>query len=208
MTNLHNEIVKYSRLLFERGFCASTEGNVSVRLKDGNFLITPSKRVKVFLSPRDLVVIDWSGNVVRGKGVPTTERFTHLEIYRQRPDAMAVVHAHPKFVTVASSLGRDPFAKPFLAETAMFFSNVRFAPFALPSTKEGAEAIRGLCEGADAIVADRHGAFTWGSDVESAFAVMDALEKIAEADYLARLTGEKVRYLDAKTIKALREVKY
>lgn len=206
--NLSNEIVKYARLLFERGYCAGTEGNLSARLKDGNFLITPSKRVKAFLSPQDLVVIDWSGNVVHGKGLPTTERFTHLEIYRQRPDAMAVVHAHPKFVTVASALGRDPFAKPFLAETAMFFANVRFAPFALPSTKEGAEAIRELCEGADAVVADRHGAFTWGADVESAFAAMDALEKIAEADYLARLTGGKVRYLDAKTIKALRGVKY
>lgn len=206
--SLSRELVKYSRLLYERRYSAGTEGNLSVRLSGGEFLITPSKRLKAFLVPRDMIVVDAGGCKLRGRGAPTTERFTHLSIYEQVPGAAAVIHAHPLFTTLATALGRDPFGEPFLAETAMFFSNVRVAPFALPSTTEGAEAVKGLAAGADAIVADRHGVFVWGATLEEAFAKLDSMEKVAEADYFARLSGGKVKTLDRAVVEKLRRVEY
>ncbi len=205
---LRNELARYSRLLSERGYSAGTEGNLSVRLPGGGFLVTPTRRVKAFLRPSDMVEIDASGRAVHRGGKPATERFTHLAIYRQAPEAFAVAHAHPLFTVVASALGRNPFAEPFLAEAAMLLANVRFAPFAAPSTEEGAAAVEGLVEGADAIVADRHGAFTWGATVEEAFAKLEVLEKVAKADYLARLAGEEIRFLDPGLIERLSKVKY
>lgn len=202
------EMARYAKLLYERRYCAGTEGNLSLRLGEGRFLITPSKRLKAFLGPRDMILTDSQGNKLCGRGNPTTERFTHLTIYAECPQARAVIHAHTLFSTLAAALGDNPFERPFLAEAAMFFSKVRIAPFALPSTREGAEAVRGLAAGADAIVADRHGVFVWGATLEEAFSKLDSLEKIAEADYFARLSGREIKYLDESVIERLRKVPY
>ena len=80
------EIVKFSKLMYEKDYVAASEGNISCRISENRILITPSKMIKKFLKGSDLVEINMEGEVVKGSHKPTTERFTHIEIYKQNPD--------------------------------------------------------------------------------------------------------------------------
>lgn len=206
--NICREIIKYSKLLYEREYCVASEGNISFRLGTDKILITPTKVLKAFITEKDLVEIDMKGNQTGGICKPTTERFTHLEIYRQNPDIKAVVHAHPFYTVLSTVLGTDPLDKIFLSEAAMFLKDVCFAPFAKPSTTEGSEAVRNLCAGKNAIVIDRHGSFTCGNDLQSAFSILEVLEKYCKMAYYAGLSGKQIRYIDDSVVEELKKICY
>ncbi|HQE83849.1 MAG TPA: class II aldolase/adducin family protein, partial [Candidatus Hydrogenedentes bacterium] len=99
---LREAICNVGRRLWEKGFVAATDGNISVRLSDERFLCTPSGVSKGFMAPNDLIVADASGNKVSGQGGVTSEFRTHLAAYEEREDIRAVVHAHPTKAIAAS----------------------------------------------------------------------------------------------------------
>src|SRR4051812_30358336 len=102
-----DEIVTVCRRLYEGGLIAGPDGNVSVRLETGAILITPSGRSKIDVTADTLVVVDASGRVIDGDGRPSSEMRMHLRIYQRRPDAHAVVHAHPPTATGFSVAGQS-----------------------------------------------------------------------------------------------------
>lgn len=208
LSEIKKKIVDYTKLIQLRGYTVASEGNISVRLPDGTFLITPTKIIKDFIVEDDLVIIDKEGNLVFGTKKPTSERFTHLAIYQKRPDIQVIVHAHPQYTILTTVLDSSPFESVFLSEAAMFLKKVAFARFAKPSTIEGAEAVREVCIDSDVIVIDRHGSFTFGNDVESAFSLLEILEKYCRMHYLASLSGKKVRYIDEAIVNELRAIPY
>jgi L-fuculose-phosphate aldolase len=208
LSEIKRKIVQYTKLVQLRGFTVASEGNVSARLSDGNIIITPTKIIKDFITEDDLVIIDKDGNHIEGSKRATSERFTHLAIYGERPDIDVIVHAHPVYTVLTTVLDTNPFEKMFLSEAAMFLKNVSFARFAKPSTKEGAEAVREVCLGSDVIVIDRHGSFTCAKDIESAFSLLEILEKYCRMYYLASLSGKDIRYIDDVIVKELREIPY
>jgi L-fuculose-phosphate aldolase len=177
MHEIKKKIVQYTRLTQSRGYTVASEGNISVRLPDGFVMITPTKVIKDFITEDDLVVVDMDGNHVDGARKATTERFTHLAIYKKRHDIDCIVHAHPVYTVLSTVLGTNPFEQVFISEAAMFLKKVAYTKFAMPSTKEGADAVRDVCTSSDVIVIDRHGSFTCGKDVESAFSLLEILEK-------------------------------
>ena len=202
------EIVNYSRMMYERGYVVATEGNISFRLSENRVLITPSALIKQFIKVSDLTEIDLEGNKVRGFRKPTTERFTHLEIYKQNPDIAAIVHAHPFYTVMASAIGKNPFEKMFLAEAGMFLKDVKIAPYAKPSTREGADAVRELCKETNILVLERHGSFTYGKDLSTAFSLLEIMEKVAKMSYFAELSGQKIAYLSDEEIGELKKIPY
>src|SRR5437867_5420832 len=90
-----NDIVEVGRRLYQKGFIAAADGNISVRMADDRILTTPSGRNKGRLGPEDLVVTDMQGRKVYGKYEPSSELEMHLVMYHERPEIGAVVHAHP-----------------------------------------------------------------------------------------------------------------
>src|SRR5512140_1717162 len=98
---LRNELIRVNRIVAERGLIRSSDGNISVRLNRSTLLITPSGVYKSSMTPEDLIVMNMDGKIARAKdGLhPTSETLMHLEVYRQRPDVQAVIHAHPPFST-------------------------------------------------------------------------------------------------------------
>lgn len=201
-------MVKYARLMYERGYSTASEGNISFRLGKNRILITPSKKIKKFVSEKDLVEIDMDGNLLRGRCKPTTERFSHLEIYRQNPDVRAVVHAHPFYSVLATVLGENPFEKLFLSEAGMFLKNVKIVPYARPSTPEGAEKIRAVSKDTGIIIIDRHGSFTYGENLEDAFSKLEILEKYSKMAYFANLSGKTIHYIDPQEVEELGKIPY
>ena len=209
--NIHEikkKIVSYTRLVQARGFTVASEGNISVRLPDGYILITPTKIIKDFITEDDLVVIDMDGNHIDGTRKATSERYTHCAIYKKRPDIDCIVHAHPIYTVLTTVLDTNPFEQMFVSEAAMFLKKVAIAHFAKPSTKEGADAVRDVCHDSDVIVIDRHGSFTCGRDIETAFSLLEILEKYCRMYYLALLTGKSIRYIDPAVVEELRAIPY
>jgi L-fuculose-phosphate aldolase len=202
------KIAEFSRLLYESGYVTATEGNISIRIAGNRVLISPSGYMKRFISYRDIVEIDMNGNPVKGNKNPASERFTHLEIYAHNPEIKAVVHSHPEFTVLSSALNRDPFSTPFLSEAAMFLSGVKYAPFASPSTKEGASVIRDVCKDTRIIIIEKHGIFTYGVSIEEAFSLTELTEKVARMDFFARLSGDNIKFLSKEEILALSKVDY
>src|SRR5215469_6966283 len=96
---LRAEIARFCHLIYEKSYVASTDGNVSARLPDGNIMCTPTICNKGFVKPEDMVIIDSKGHRIKGDRKASSEIAMHLLIYEMRHDAKAVVHAHPPCAT-------------------------------------------------------------------------------------------------------------
>ena len=109
------DIVEVGRRLYARGYVASNDGNISIRLDPDTILTTPKSVSKGFMTPDMMVVTDLSGRKIRGNRDASSELLMHLEVYKNRPDARAVVHAHPPTATGFAVAG-IPLDRAVLAE--------------------------------------------------------------------------------------------
>src|SRR6476659_5660379 len=132
---LRADIVEVGRRLYARAYTASNDGNISVRLGAGRLLMTPKSVCKGFMSPDMMCITDLEGKKLAGDRDPSSEMQMHLEVYRQRPDAIAVVHAHPPTATGFAVAG-IPLDRGVLAEVVTTLGSVPIAEYATPSTKE------------------------------------------------------------------------
>src|SRR5262249_22892202 len=105
---LRDALVEVGRRLYARGYTASNDGNVSTRLDGGRLLMTPKNVCKGFMTADMMVVTDLDGRKIAGDRDPSSEMQMHLEVYRQRSDAQAVVHAHPPIATGFALAGHPP----------------------------------------------------------------------------------------------------
>ncbi len=203
---LRREICAIGARMYERGFVAGTDGNVSARINLDRFLITPSGCCVGMMEPRDLVLIDEGGAVLDGRGRPSSERWMHIAAYTQRPDVMAAIHAHPP-VTVAMTVAGVPMSQCALPELIYSLGEIALTGYATPGTQEGAGAVRELVKRHDALVLDRHGSLTLGKSLLDAFFKLEKLEHGAHVLYMAHRLG-RVRDLppeEVAKLAALRE---
>lgn len=185
---LKEQICDISYKMWQLGWVAANDGNISCRLPDGNFLATPTGISKSFMTPDKLVKIDNQGRVIEGlEGyLPSSEIKMHLRCYADRPDVGAVVHAHPPVAT-AFALANEPIDSYCLIESAIVIGSIPIAPFGIPSTDEVPESIRPYLPEHDVILLQNHGALTLGSDLVTAYYRMESLELVAKQIFYARL---------------------
>jgi L-fuculose-phosphate aldolase len=185
---LRDAIVEVGRRLYARGYTASNDGNISVRLDRERLLMTPKSVCKGFMSPDMMCITDLDGNKLAGERDPSSEMQMHLEVYRQRPDANAVVHAHPPIATGFAVAG-IPLDRAVLAEVVTTLGSVPIAEYATPSTKELPEAVRKYVRAHDGMLLANHGALTLGTDLFGAYFKMETIEHFAKISLVARLLG-------------------
>src|SRR6476619_7941735 len=154
---LRAEIVEVGRRMYARGYTASNDGNISVRLDDRRLLMTPKSVCKGFMSPDMMCITDLEGKKLAGDRDPASEMQIHLEVYRQRPDAIAVVHAHPPTATGFAVAG-IPLDRAVLAEVVTTLGSVPIAEYATPSTREMPDAVRQYVKAHDGMLLANHGA--------------------------------------------------
>jgi L-fuculose-phosphate aldolase len=174
--------------LYEKGFVTATDGNVSVRLPNGNVLTTPTSLNKGKVKESDLVEVTLEGKTVTNDRKPSMELDMHLFIYQQRSDANAVVHAHPTYAT-GFATARIPLDKHLLPEVVFGLGAIPLARYATPSTKEVAESIAPYVKTSTAILLENHGVVTFGKDLDDAFFKMEKVEHAAHIAFVARLLG-------------------
>jgi len=185
---LRADIVEVGRRLYARGYTASNDGNISVRLDANRLLMTPKSVCKGFMDPAMMCITDLAGTKLAGDRDPSSEMQMHLEVYRQRPDAMAVVHAHPPTATGFAVAG-IPLDRAVLAEVITTLGSVPIADYATPSTKELPEAVRKYVKAHDGMLLANHGALTLGADLFGAYYKMETIEHFAKISLVARLLG-------------------
>jgi L-fuculose-phosphate aldolase len=185
------DICAVGRWLYERGYVASTDGNISVRLDSRRILTSPTCLSKGMMTPDDLVVIDGDGAKLSGSRNPSSEIGMHLLIYRRRADVNAICHAHPPTATGYAAAG-IPLNRAILAELVVTLGCVPVARYGTPGTPELAAGIEPLVQNHDAILMANHGVVAYGPDLLTAFFRMDTAEHSARVALVSRLLGKQV----------------
>ena len=187
---LRAEIVEVGRRMYARGYTASNDGNISARLGADRLVMTPKGVCKGFLTPDMMCITDLEGRKLQGERDPSSEMLMHLEVYRQRQDVQAVVHAHPPVATGFAVAG-IPLTRAVLAEVLTTLGSIPIAEYATPSTSELPAAVAKYIRAHDGMLLANHGALTVGVDLFSAYFKMETIEHFARISLVARLLGRE-----------------
>ena len=197
------DLVRASHALHSNGWVANHDGNVSVRLGGGRFLVTPTALSKADIRESWLAVTDDQGKVAEGEARAPSEFALHLGAYAERVDVGAIIHAHPPYATAMACAGKS--LTTFLPEAIVSIGlEVPITDFALPFGAAGAAPIRKLIKDYDALLLDRHGVITVGKNLEFALLRMELVEHMAKIYTLAQAHGG-VRALPAEILAPLLE---
>jgi len=190
--SLRADIVEVGRRLWTRGFVASNDGNISVRVGPDRLLMTPASVSKGFMTPDMMVVTDLNGALVSGAPgrKPSSEIKMHLVAYRERPDVGAVVHAHPPLSTGFAVAG-IPLDRAVLAEVVTTLGSIPIADYATPSTPALAESVAPYVRAHDGLLLANHGALALGKDLFGAYYKMETIEHFARISLVARILGRE-----------------
>lgn len=182
------EILRFGKMLHDRGLIAATDGNISVRLNQNSVLVTPTCICKGMMDSEDLLVVDMQGGRVAGFRDVTSEIGMHLTIYRMRPDINAIVHAHPPTATgfAACGLALD---QALISEVLLALGPVPLAHYATPGTSELSEALEPYIPNHDAVLMANHGVVTYGSDLMTAYMHMETVEHFAKIALVVKQLG-------------------
>lgn len=200
---LRLDIVEVGRRLWTRGFVASNDGNISVRLGPDRLLMTPASVSKGFMAPDMMVITDLDGTLVSGAPgrKPSSEAMMHLVAYRERPDVGAVVHAHPPLSTGFAVAG-IPLDRAVLAEVVTTLGSIPIADYGTPSTPELAAAVAPYVKIHDGLLLANHGALALGKDLFGAYYKMETIEHFARISLVARMLGRE-RLLSSEEVQRL-----
>ena len=184
------DIVEVGRRLWERGYVASNDGNISVRIDEHRLMTTPKSVSKGFMTADMMVVTDLSGRRLAGDRDPSSELKMHLQVYRDRPDARAVVHAHPPTATGFAVAG-IPLDRAVLAEVVTTLGSIPIAEYATPSTDELPQACSKYLKAHDGLLLANHGALAIGPDLFTAYYRMETIEHFAKISLVTRMLGQE-----------------
>ncbi len=187
---IKDQICDICHKMWQLGWVAANDGNVSVKLPDGNFLATPTGMSKCFITPEKLVKINSKGEVLEGApGLrPSSEIKMHLCCYAERDDVGAVLHAHPPTAT-GFAVANKALDEYTMIESVIAIGSVPVTPYGTPSTDEVPDAIRPYLPYHDVMLLQNHGALTVGSDLITAYYRMETLEMFAKITLTAHLLG-------------------
>jgi L-fuculose-phosphate aldolase len=202
---LRADIVEAGRRMYARGYVASNDGNISIRLDDATILTTPKSVSKGFMTPDMMVVVDLDGKKIRGTRDASSELLMHLEVYKNRPDARAVVHAHPPVATGFAVAG-IPLDRAVLAEVVTTLGSIPIAEYGTPSTPELPAAVRKYVKAHDGLLLANHGALTIGPDVYAAYYKMETIEHFAKISLVTRQLGRE-NLLSREEVHRLQELR-
>lgn len=205
---IREQICTFCFEMWQMGWVAANDGNISVKLDNHTILTTPTGIRKKNLSLDELVLTDDFGMILDAlPGYrPSSELKMHLRCYREREDITAVVHAHPPTAT-GFAAAHIPLNEYSVIETVLTLGDVPITPYATPSTEEVPDSIAPFLLNHDALLLANHGALTVGADLTAAFSRMETLELFAKISLNARLLGgaKEISREKAKNLIALRE---
>ena len=187
---IKKQICEIGKRIYNRGMVASNDGNISVKLKDNEFLCTPTGVSKGFMTPEYICKVDAKGNVLQAyEGFkPSSEIKMHMRVYKERPDVNSVVHAHPVYATSFAIAG-IPLTEPIMPEAVIALGCVPIAEYGTPSTEEIPDAVSKYLPYYDAVLLENHGALAFSDSLLNAYHKMESVEFYAQLLYQAKMLG-------------------
>ena len=187
-SKIREDICRFGRSLFERGLTPGSSGNISVRLDDGGWLVTPTNASLGFLDPARISRLDANNRLTAGDA-PTKEIPLHAALYETRGSARAVVHLHSTHSVAVSMLPElDPRAAlpPMTPYYLMRCGPTALVPYYRPGDAAVAGAIKGLAGKYASVLLANHGPVVAGETLESAVFATEELEETAKLYLLLR----------------------
>ncbi|MCE8039541.1 3-oxo-tetronate 4-phosphate decarboxylase [Halomonas sp. MCCC 1A11062] len=201
---LREQISTLGKSLFDRGLTMGSSGNISVRLDDGGWLMTPTNACLGRLDPARISRLDGQGQWLDGDK-PTKEQFLHMAMYAERPQSGAIVHLHSTHSVAVSCLpGIDhcDCIPPLTAYYVMRVGKLPLVPYHVPGDPKLGDAVRGLAGQHSAVLLANHGPVVAGKDLEAAVYATEELEETAKLFLLLR--GENPRALNEEQVAELK----
>ncbi len=208
MINAHRikqDICDIGRRIYDRGFAAANDGNITVRIGENEVLCTPTMHCKGFLKPEDIATVDMQGNQTAGRKKRSSEALLHLEIYRQRSELKSVVHCHPPHAT-AFAVAREPIPQCILPEVEVFLGDVPITKYETPGGQAFADTIIPFVKKTNVIILANHGTVSFGENVERAYWWTEILDAYCRILILSKSLGG-VRYLSEDHERELLDLK-
>ena len=197
-------IVDIGRRMYQAGFVAANDGNISIKISDDVILTTPTGVSKGYMTEDMLVLVDMNGNVIEGNNKPSTELKMHLAVYRENRDVRSVCHAHPPVSTAFGVAGID-MNKPIIAETLLTLKEVPIIGYEELGSDKLAESIVPYCNKNVAVILAHHGAVTWGKDIFEAYYRMESMEHYGKIYIYSKILGNQ-NILDSDAVEVLKKI--
>ncbi len=203
--NLKAEICEIGRRVYNKGFAAANDGNISIRVGENEVLCSPTMICKGFMSPEDICAVDLDGNQIAGQRKRTSEILLHLAIMKHRPDVKAVVHCHPPHAT-AFAVANEAIPQCILPEIEVFMGEVPIAPYETPGGQDFAATVTPFLKSTNTIILKNHGTVSFGKTLEEAYWKTEILDAYCRILLLAQQMG-RVDYLNEQKSRELLDLK-
>lgn len=179
-------ICEYGKRIYDRGFVASNDGNITIRVGDNEVWATPTGVSKGYMTPDMLIKMDLDGKVLtKNERKPSSEIKMHLRVYKEDPSVRAVCHAHPVVATAFSIRGKTVVPE-ILAEPMFLVGDVHVAEFGMPGSYEVPDSVAKYVLDNNVALLANHGALSWGRDIEEAFFRLDSLEHFCKIELVSK----------------------
>lgn len=202
---LKEQICEIGRRVYNKGFAAANDGNISIRVGENEVLCSPTMICKGFMTPEDICAVDLDGNQIGGTRKRTSEILLHLAIMKNRPDVKSVVHCHPPHATAFAVAG-EPIPQCILPEVEVFMGEVPIAPYETPGGQDFANTVVPFLESTNTIILKNHGTVSFGKDLQEAYWKTEILDAYCRILLLSRQLGG-VTYLNEQKSRELLDLK-
>lgn len=199
------QICDIGRRVYDKGFAAANDGNISVRVGDNEVLCSPTMICKGLMTPEDICAVDLDGNQIAGTRKRTSEILLHLTIMKERPDVKAVVHCHPPHATAFAVAGEE-IPQCVLPEVEVFMGEVPIAPYETPGTQAFSDTVLPFLKATNTIILRNHGTVSFGKDLQDAYWKTEILDSYCKILLLAKQIG-KIEYFSEREATELLELK-
>ena len=197
------EICEIGRRLYNRGFAAANDGNITVRLNERELLCTPTMVSKGFMKPEDICKVDYDGKQLAGNRRRSSEVLLHLVVYKHRPEVQGVVHCHPPHAT-AFAVAHEPIPKCVLPEVEVFLGEVPIACYETPGDQRLPDTIVPYVKDCNTLLLANHGTVTFGPTLENAYFNTEIIDAYCRILILAKQLGRINRLPQDKAEELLR----
>lgn len=187
LDEIKQELIKYGKIAGQKGFTPGISGNFSARYND-NIVITSSGSANGYLEDSDFSIVDFEGQVIDLNSKPSSEKFLHIEYYKQRKDVNAVIHTHSPYLTAfaASGAALEEAVSP---EIIYCFGKIPLAEYALPGSNELVEKTSIYFKNHDVVLMQNHGVIVCGKNIKDAYLKLELVEEYAKTILFTKLLG-------------------
>ncbi len=182
-----NDILYWSKRLYQKGMSPATTGNISIKTKEG-ILISASGTCLNDMDENDIVLIDYNGNIIEGSKKASSEKIMHSAIYTQRDDINAIIHCHCPVITAFAVAGLE-INKPILPDLVVLFDKVPVVPYFCPSSIELADTVGEYFKDSTTVLLKNHGVVAGADTLQNAFYKLESLRAYCETYFGSEVLG-------------------